>query len=205
MSDRLFNGPSNAHYTFLFAHGSGVGMDSPFMEHIANGLAKKGIQIVRFEFPYMKTVRETGKKRPPNTMQVLLDSFINEIERLDGNIIIGGKSMGGRIASRVLTESKAIASIALGYPFHPPGRPTKLRVDHLSSIAKPMLIVQGTRDPFGKPEENLEQYLSDSSEIHWLLDGDHSFATRKSSPKTTEENLSAAVEVMERFIKSLTV
>ena len=203
MTERLINGPSDANYTFLMAHGSGAGMNSAFMNAIAVGLADKGIRVVRFEFPYMQTIRETGKKRPPNNMPVLLDSFIHEIHKLEGSIIIGGKSMGGRVASRVLMESKARACIALGYPFHPPGRPNKLRVEHFESIVKPMLIVQGNRDPFGKPEENLEQYLSKSMHIHWLPDGEHSFSTRKSSVITTEQNIAMAVDAMNSFIRSL--
>ena len=203
MSERLINGPADAQYTFLMAHGSGAGMDSDFVDAIAVGLAEKGIRVVRFEFPYMQTIRETGKKRPPNAMPILLESFMYEINRLEGNIIIGGKSMGGRVASRILMESKAHACIALGYPFHPPGRPNKLRVEHFEHIAKPMLIIQGMRDPFGKPEENLEEYLSKNMHIHWLSDVDHSFSTRKSSPRTTEQNIAMAVDAMNSFILSL--
>ena len=203
MSERLINGPVDAQYTFLMAHGSGAGMDSAFMDAIAVGLADKGIRVVRFEFPYMQTIRETGKKRPPNAMPILLESFISEINRLEGNIIIGGKSMGGRVASRVLMESKAHACVALGYPFHPPGRPNRLRVDHFDNIVKPMLIIQGMRDPFGKPEEKLEEYLSKSMSLHWLVDGDHSFSTRKSSARTTEQNIAMAVDAMSSFISSL--
>ena len=136
-------------------------------------------------------------------MRVLLDSFVCEIERLDGTIIIGGKSMGGRVASRILIESKAKGCIALGYPFHPPGRPSKLRVDHLPEILKPLLIIQGTRDPFGKAEEKPEQYLSKESRLYWLQDGDHSFCTRKSSPRTKEQNLELAIDAMARFVCSL--
>ena len=203
MSDRLINGPANAEYTFLFAHGSGAGMDSPFMESFATGLAEKEIRVIRFEFPYMKTIRETGKKRPPNSMPILLDSFVREIERLDGTVIIGGKSMGGRVASKVLMDSKARACIGFGYPFHPPGRPNKLRVDHFDLLTKPMLIIQGTRDPFGKPEENLAQYLSHTMRIQWLLDGDHSFSTRKKSSRTKEQNILIAIDAIDTFIRSL--
>ena len=202
MSDRLINGPPDAPYTFLFAHGSGAGMSSPFMDTISHGLSEKGVQVIRFEFPYMKKIRSTGRKRPPDSMPILLDSFMKEIDRLDGTIVIGGKSMGGRIASRILMTSKAQACIAFGYPFHPPGRTHKLRVEHLAGILKPFLVIQGTRDPFGKPEENLEQYLSKTTKMHWLLDGDHSFSTRTSSSRTHEQNLTAAVHTMHTFIRS---
>ena len=203
MSTRLINGPPNAKHTFIFAHGSGAGMDSAFMETISNGLAEKGIRVLRFEFPYMQMIRATGKKRPPNSISVLLDSFTNEIEQIDGSVVIGGKSMGGRIASKILMKTKAKGCIVLGYPFHPPGRLNTLRVDHLSEISKPMLIIQGTRDPFGRPEEELDRYLSSTSTIQWLEGGDHSFATRKSSPVSKEENLIRAIEAMTMFICSL--
>ena len=203
MSERLFNGPQDAPYTLLLAHGSGAGMDTVFMESFANGLGERGIRIVRFEFPYMKKIRETGRRRPPNPMLLLRSAFLSEIDRIPGRVVIGGKSMGGRVASMILMESKAEGCIALGYPFHPPGKPLKLRVDHFVEITKPYLIIQGTRDPFGKPEENPESYLSKHGRIHWLLDGDHSFSTRKSSSKTTSENLDEAVEEAERFCIAL--
>lgn len=203
MQDRFINGPKDAQYTFLFAHGAGAGMDTHFMEYIAHGLAANGIRVVRFEFPYMKTVRKNKKRRPPNPLPVLRSTFLSEIEQLSGPVVIGGKSMGGRVASMILRESRAKACVALGYPFHPPGKPNKLRVEHLAEIKKPILIVQGMRDPFGKPEEKLESYLPKNGSIHWLIEGDHSFSTRKSAQRRTLENLEEAVASICLFFSTL--
>jgi predicted alpha/beta-hydrolase family hydrolase len=203
MTERLINGPEDAEYTLLLAHGAGAGMDTLFMEHIAKGLGAEGIRVCRFEFPYMKTVRALGKKRPPNSMKILRASFLEEIDRLEGKVVIGGKSMGGRVASMLLMESVAIGAVALGYPFHPPGKPTKLRTAHFLEIKKPLLVVQGTRDPFGKPEERVEGYLPSSGLLHWILDGDHGLKPRKSSGRDHIQNLDEAVAVIIEFIQGL--
>ncbi|RLT92894.1 MAG: alpha/beta hydrolase, partial [Ketobacter sp.] len=109
----------------MLAHGAGAPMDSDFMATIARLVCDRGIKVVRFEFPYMAQRRETGKKRPPDRMPVLMDTFSQVIDDHGGpdHCVVAGKSMGGRVASMVLAEGKARAAISLGYPFHPPGKP----------------------------------------------------------------------------------
>ncbi len=186
---------------FVFAHGAGAGMEHAFMQHVALGLAEKGIQVVRFNFPYMVKRSEDGKKRPPDRAPKLLEAFEQIIaEYADQPIVIGGKSMGGRMAS-LLAENPLVAGIAcLGYPFHPPGKPEKYKGEHLADLAKPCLILQGERDTFGKREEFEHFSLSQSVTVEFVPDGDHSFKPRKSSGHTEEGNLAHTVDVLSQFI-----
>ena len=140
--------------TIILAHGAGAGMDTPFMEAFATGLADRGFTVVRFNFPYMALRAEDGKKRPPDRAPKLLAAYEAAIEavRTDAPLIIGGKSMGGRIATMLAAEKPSLGLsgvVCLGYPFHPPGKPEKLRTEHLPAIPVPTLIAQGERDPFG--------------------------------------------------------
>ena len=179
-------------------------MDSPFMEFFARQLAKAGIRVVRFEFPYMAKRRETGSKTPPDRLPKLRDCWLEVIHRVKcERLVIGGKSMGGRVASLVADEANVAGLVCLGYPFHPVGKPDVLRTEHLKNLKTSTLIIQGERDAFGKYPEVSRYWLSDSVELRWLPDGDHSFKPRKSSGHTEVENLSAAVEAMTQFVKSL--
>lgn len=197
------NGPQTASLTILLAHGSGAGMDTPFMNVIAEGLGDRGWRVRRFEFPYMVKSRERGKKSPPNALPKLQEAFRAEITACSGPVVIAGKSMGGRVATTILEDSTAVGCVALGYPFHPPGNPTKLRTDHLQPIQKPLMVLQGERDPFGKREEFPNSWLPSGAELHWIPDGEHSFKARKSSEATTEGNLLLAVEHIDRFCNAL--
>ncbi len=118
-------------------------------------------------------------------------------------LLIGGKSMGGRIASLVADECNVRGLVCLGYPFHPPGRPERLRTAHLRDLKTPTLILQGERDAFGRPDEVSEYDLSSKIRVHWIADGDHSLKPRKSSGRTQEQNLSEVVEEILRFQDSL--
>ena len=193
------NGPATASLTILLAHGSGAGMDTPFMNAIAEGLGDLGWRVRRFEFPYMVKSRERGKKSPPNALPKLQEAFFTEIKSCTGPLVIGGKSMGGRVATTILERSTAVGCVALGYPFHPPGNPTKLRTEHLQTIQKPLMVLQGERDPFGKKEEFPNLWLPNGAELHWIPDGEHSFKARKTSEATTEGNLQLVVEHIHRF------
>lgn len=177
----LYDGPATAPHTFLFAHGAGGAMDTPFMAQVARGLGERGIRVVRFEFPYMAARRE-GTKRggPPDRQPVLLDTFRRVIEEHGGGaqVAVGGKSMGGRMASMVADEMKVRALVCLGYPFHPPGKPQQTRTAHLESLRTPALILQGTRDAFGTPEDVAAYTLSPAIRIEWLEGGDHSLKGR---------------------------
>jgi predicted alpha/beta-hydrolase family hydrolase len=186
--------------TLILAHGAGAAMDSPFMQTIATGLVRQGLRVVRFEFPYMRKTRADGKRRPPDGPRVLKDTWKGVIAEVGGEgMIIGGKSMGGRVASMVSDETSVAGLVCLGYPFHPPGRPEKTRTAHLESLQTPTLILQGTRDPFGKPDEVDGYRLSDKIRIHWIADGDHSFKPRVSSGRTLEQNLGEAVAAIVDF------
>jgi predicted alpha/beta-hydrolase family hydrolase len=197
----LTNGPKRAKSTIILAHGAGAAMDTDFMNAFADGLSKLGLRVVRFEFPYMAAKRETGKSRPPDREPVLRESWHQVIEAVKSkNLFIGGKSMGGRIASLVADEAEVTGLVCLGYPFHPTGKPEQLRVEHLKSIRTPTLIIQGERDAFGNRDEVARYKLSKKVRIHWLTDGDHSFKPRKSSGRTLEENWEEGIETVASFI-----
>lgn len=204
----LTDGPVGTPVTVALAHGAGAPMDSPFMESVARGLAAAGLRVARFEFPYMARRRADGRKRPPDREPVLLETWEAVIERLGAPLVIGGKSMGGRMASLVAAGREArgapVAGLAcLGYPFHPPGKPERMRIDHLRAIRTPTLILQGTRDPFGRPEEVAGYPLSRAVRVHWLEDGDHGFRPRKASGRTEADNLAEAVAALAAFARAV--
>src|ERR1700675_4918447 len=151
----LVNGSRDARITLVLAHGAGAAMDSRFMNIVAEAIGGAEVRVVRFEFPYMAARRTSGKRGAPDREPVLLDSWRRVIAKLGdaATIVIGGKSMGGRIASLVADEAGVSGLVCLGYPFHPVGKPDKLRVEHLRTIKTPTLILQGERDPFGSREE----------------------------------------------------
>jgi predicted alpha/beta-hydrolase family hydrolase len=194
----LTDGPDDSPLVFLFAHGAGGPMRSPFMAGVARGLGEEGIRVVRFEFPYMRE-----RRRAPDRQPVLLDTWREAIANHGGGerVAIGGKSLGGRMASMVADESNVRALVCFGYPFHPPGKPQQLRTAHLETLRTPALIVQGARDPFGTAEEVAGYALSPSIRLEWLPDGDHSFKPRASSGTTERENVRRAVETAAAFLK----
>lgn len=199
----LCDGPCGAERTIVLAHGAGRGWDSPSLAAIAGGLAQAGHRVVRFEFPYMVRCREEGTRRPPDRQPVLLETWRAVIDELGpGGLVIGGKSMGGRMASLVADECGVAGLLCLGYPFHPPAKPEKTRTEHLADLATATLIVQGERDRFGTPEDVAGYTLSDSIRIHWMPDGDHDLVPRKKSGRTAEENWAEAVEATCRFLDS---
>ena len=181
----LFDGQDTVDKTILLGHGAGAPMDSDSMTAIAKSLASTGFRAVRFEFNYMAGRRTSAGRKPPPRAESLIPEYWAAIEALDarGPLFIGGKSMGGRIASMIADELHASDKIAgllcLGYPFHPIGKPTQLRTAHLAEMKTPTLIVQGTRDQFGNQEEVAGYRLSNKIEMLWLEDGDHDFRPRK--------------------------
>ncbi|ENO0727328.1 alpha/beta fold hydrolase [Vibrio parahaemolyticus] len=203
MSQWIVEGPENGPL-FVFAHGAGAGMGHDFMTAVAKGLVEQGIRVVRFNFPYMVKRSEDGKKRPPDRTPKLLEAYSEVIAHFASSpVVIGGKSMGGRMAS-LLAEHELVAGIAcLGFPFHPPGKPEKFKGDHLASIDKPTLILQGERDTFGKREEFDEFVFSQQVKVSFLPDGDHSFKPRKSSGHTEAGNIALAVEQLSAFINEV--
>lgn len=198
--DFLDDGPPDAATTFLFAHGAGAPMDSQFMNDVAAGLGDSGIRVRRFEFPYM-AARRQGLRRGPDRSQILMASWRNAIESSGGTrLFIGGKSLGGRMATMVDQRGCIEGIICFGYPFHPPGQPQKLRTAHLATITTPVLILQGERDPFGTREEVETYELSSSVTTVWLPDGDHSLKPRKKSGHTRESNLELAIASSVKFM-----
>ncbi|MGO4725621.1 MULTISPECIES: alpha/beta hydrolase family protein [unclassified Inquilinus] len=182
--DFLFDGPAEARTTILLAHGAGAPMDSASMGAAAEALAGAGFRVARFEFGYM-AARRSGRRKPPPRAETLIPEYRAAVDALGaaGPLVIGGKSMGGRVASMAADELHVAGRIAgllcLGYPFHPPGKPAQLRTAHLAGLATPALICQGTRDEFGTREEVPGYALSDRIEILWLEDGDHDLKPRK--------------------------
>ncbi|AVF05556.1 MULTISPECIES: alpha/beta family hydrolase [Devosia] len=182
----LSDGPEDAAVTLLLGHGAGAPMDSASMSAAAKALAAEGFRVVRFEFAYMAARRSGEGRRPPPKAEKLMGEYLAVVDQLaprGGHLVIGGKSMGGRVASMVADELFAAGRIAglicLGYPFHPPGKPAQLRTAHLEALQAPALIVQGTRDEFGTRDEVPGYGLSPAIELLWLEDGDHDLKPRK--------------------------
>src|SRR5690606_27466723 len=183
----LFDGPEDARFTILLAHGAGAPMDSASMSATAKALAEAGFRVARFEFGYM-AARRSGHRKPPPKAETVMPEYIAAVDDLgptNGPLLIGGKSMGGRVASMVadkLFDAGRIAGlVCLGYPFHPPANPDQLRTKHLVGLKAPALIVQGTRDGYGVPAEVSTYRLADKITVHWVEDGDHDLKPRKSA------------------------
>jgi predicted alpha/beta-hydrolase family hydrolase len=201
----LSDGPDDAPQTYVFAHGAGGAMDTPFMNTVARGLGAHGIRVVRFEFPYMAARRTVGKRGAPDREPVLLAAWRDVVARLGGGerVVIGGKSMGGRMATLVADELRVRGVVCFGYPFHPPGAPAKARTAHLENLVTPMLVLQGERDPFGTREDVAGYHLSKRIRLEWIPDGDHSLKPRAKSGRTERENVDRAIEVASTFMAVL--
>ncbi|MGE0626299.1 MAG: alpha/beta family hydrolase [Hyphomicrobiaceae bacterium] len=211
MSEFLHIGPA-AGPLLLLAHGAGAGMSSPFMELIAGLLAERNIATARFEFGYMAARRQTGKRRPPPRAESLMPEYEAALAEARAawpvrTILIGGKSMGGRVASLIADKAYAAGSCAglvcLGYPFHPTSKPHSLRTAHLEPLACPALIVQGERDPFGNRAEVEGYAVSPAVAFHWAGDGDHDLGPRGGRGYTRKGNLAAAADAIAAFAREL--
>jgi predicted alpha/beta-hydrolase family hydrolase len=200
----LVNGADDASLCLALAHGAGAPMDSPFMEWFASQLAGPELRVVRFEFPYMRRRRESGGRTAPDAMGTLRRTWLEIIEALGADrLAIGGKSMGGRVASMVADDAGVRGLVCLGYPFHPAGKPEKTRVEHLQHLATPALICQGERDSLGAAAEVQSYALSPRISLAWLADGDHGFKPRKRSGLTEEQNWLQARDAIRRFLGTL--
>lgn len=186
----------------ILAHGSGQPSDSPWMESLAQALSEQGVECRRFNFEYMEKALAAGKPRPPSALSALIEEYRKVLGSVVGveRVFVGGKSLGGRVASHLALSAPVRGVVAFGYPFHPPGKPDKLRTDHLPDIPCPVLICQGERDTFGKREEVVGYDLPPSLEFEWLPDGDHGFKPRKRSGETLEGNLKRAAAAAARFM-----
>lgn len=197
----LLSGPAGPP-RLLLAHGAGAGMDAPLLEALADGLAAAGVRTARFEFPYMRRARSEGRRRPPDRMALLEESYREAVAAFGGagGLSIGGVSMGGRVASRIADGLGVRALVCVSYPFHPPGRPEKLRTAHLAGLRTPALFVQGARDPFGTADEAREFGLARSIRFHRIADGDHGLVPRKSSGRTAGDARAEAAAAVARFL-----
>ena len=204
-------GPDSSRWTLLLSHGAGASTASYFFSEFSDRLIKKGketegIRIALFDFPYMNKALLTGKRHFPDPMDFLMKSYHEAIDYLNidpDRLIIGGKSMGARVASMIAEESNITALVCLGYPFHPRGQSHKLRTEHLELLSLPTLICQGTRDPFGSFVDTKHYNLSSVIQFEWLPDGDHDFVPRKRSGHTLDENLNSMVSAVANFAHSL--
>lgn len=201
--------PDTARACFVFAHGAGAGMSHPFMETVAAGLCDRGIATLRYQFPYM----EKGSKRPdtPAVAHAAVRAAVKEAARLSPGLplIAGGKSFGGRMTS----QAQAIAPLAgvrglafLGFPLHPPGKPSTMRAAHLSDIKIPMLFLQGTRDDFAEMPllEPVVKGLGALASLHVVQEADHSLHVLARSGRNDREVMSEVLDAMSAWIDGLT-
>lgn len=200
----LWDGSKDAEKCVILAHGAGTPMDTDFMNFFAEKLAKANIRVLRFEFPYMALRREGHGRRPPNPQKKLLTSWRQVIEMCrvihKGPLFIGGKSMGGRMASMIADESAVDGLVILGYPFYAPGKQDKPRIDHLIDLETPTLILQGERDPMGSMQTVKSYLLSEKIEITWFADGNHDLKPRKKSGISELDNMSKALSDILYFL-----
>jgi predicted alpha/beta-hydrolase family hydrolase len=191
--------------TLILAHGAGAPMDSLFMDNIVQRLTGRGISVMRFEFPYMASRRTGGGKRPPNPAPQLLecwrDVYAQVRPLVTGRLAIGGKSMGGRMASVVADELGADALVCLGYPFYAKGKPDKPRIEHLAQLKTPTLIVQGEWDPMGNSLTVSRYDLSEQIEMLWLPSGNHDLKPLVASGFTHAQHLETAAQAMEQYVR----
>jgi predicted alpha/beta-hydrolase family hydrolase len=200
--------PENARACFVFAHGAGAGMSHPFMETVATGLRDRGIATLRYQFPYM----EKGSKRPdaPGVAHAAVRAAVNEAARLCTGLplIAGGKSFGGRMTS----QAQAIAPLPgvrglafLGFPLHPPGKPSTSRAAHLSELKIPMLFLQGTRDDFAEMTllEPIVKGLGGLASLHLVQEADHSFHVPARSGRNDREVMSEVLNALSAWIGGL--
>lgn len=207
--DMIATGPVDAAAHLLLAHGAGAGAATPFMTTMAEQLTTRGIRVLRFEFGYMAARTAGGKRRPPPRAETLMAEYEAAVAEAaarlpsGSRLLIGGKSMGGRVASMIAERQHAERRIAglvcLGYPFHPPGKPEQTRTAHLAELTCPALIVQGERDPFGNRDDVAGYQLSPRIDIIWMSDGDHDFGPRGGSGFTRKGNLAAAADAVAAF------
>ena len=195
----------------VLTHGAGAPMDHAWMNAMTERLVARGISVTRFEFPFMAARRDGGKRAPAPRAEKLTGNYAAAIaavrtEQAGDKLFIGGKSLGGRVASLIADEEYAAGRIeglvCLGYPFHPPKKPEKLRTAHLARLDCPALIIQGTRDPLGSRAEVSGYDLDERIGIVWLEDGDHDLKPRKRSGETFEGHLNAAADAIQGFVEA---
>ena len=178
----------------VLAHGAGAGQRSPFMTAFSNAMQTRGVTAMTFDFPYMRHGRRVPDRAPilEATWRAIIE-HVTTPRPAAARVVIGGKSMGGRIASQVLTDPAnrfpAVGGLVLlGYPLHPPGQPDRPRTAHLPQLETPTLVVQGSNDAFGTEQEVREAFAAVPAPVHWLIipGGDHSFKVRRGGPSQAD-------------------
>jgi len=199
---------SRAGLTIVLGHGAGADQLSGFMRMVATGLAERGFDALTFNFLYKEKGRSVPdpKARLESCYRAVIDAAVKHKQLKENKLVIGGKSMGGRIASQVAAEdSKGIGGLVyLGYPLHPPGRPDKLRDEHLKKIEPPMLFVQGSRDAFGTEEEIraiIKKHRLPAT-LYVIESGDHSFKVPK-SVKPQQQVYEEVMDAVSKWCRSL--
>ena len=200
--------------TAVLGHGAGADQASGFMRMFAKGLAARGLDVMTFNFIYMEQGRSVPDQKPKleACFRAVIEAALNHKKLKDNRLVVGGKSMGGRIASQVIAAedkapfaSEVAGLVFLGYPLHPPGQTTKLRVEHLEHVGKPMLFVQGTRDALGTPEE-IQPHIKDlrpTAKIYAIEGGDHSFKAPKKFGMPQEKIYEAAMDEIAGWVRTI--
>jgi|SRR5690242_10539648 predicted alpha/beta-hydrolase family hydrolase len=202
--------------TLILGHGAGADQSSGFMKLFASGLSDRGFNVMTFNFVYTEQRRSVPdqKAKLEACFRAVIEAALRNTKIKGNRLLIGGKSMGGRIASQVAAAAceqadplaKEIAGLVfLGYPLHPPGNPTKLRTEHLPHIKMPMLFVQGTRDSLGSSDEiaAIIKSLKLPAQIYVIEGGDHSFKAPKKFGRSQEEVYEAAMDAIVEWVKHL--
>ena len=205
---------NRAGLTVVLGHGAGANQSSGFMRMFANGLAARGLDVMTFNFVYMEQGRSVPDQKPKleACFRAVLETALKHKKLKNNRLVVGGKSMGGRIASQVIAaeekepfHSEVVGLVFLGYPLHPPGQSTKLRVEHLEHVGKPMLFVQGTRDALGTPDE-IQPYIKNlrpAAKIYTIEGGDHSFKAPKKFGVPQEQIYENAMNEIEQWCRSI--
>ena len=196
----------DARWTFIYAPGAGSNIHDPFGAYAAKALASRGVTTVRFQFPYM----EAGKRGPdrPPVLEATWRAVIDVVRDPRTRTVVGGRSMGGRIASMVAASpdnAVAVDAVALfAYPLHPPGKPEQLRVAHFATLKAPTLFVSGTNDSFGTPDElRAATKTLKKAKLHFLDRADHGFAVPKASGRTRQDVWAEAVNVFVAWLAAV--
>jgi len=201
--------PTTPRAALILGHGAGAGQRSTFMVDFARGLSALGIDVITFNFLYTEQGRRIPDRAPAleSCYRAVIERVRAEVESAQQSLFIGGKSMGGRIASQVAATDAALpiaGLVLLGYPLHPPGKPDERRDKHLPGIARPMLFVQGTRDAFGTPAElaPLVDALQPPPALHVVAQGDHSFKLARKDPAAQAALYAELQRVIAAWIRS---
>lgn len=190
----------------VLTHGAGASSSHPSLAELARLIGERGVRVARFDLPYMRRAAATGRRAwPPDDEEVLVGAWVEVIRELapTSRLVIGGRSLGGRVASVLADAAEVAGLVCVGYPFHPPRRESPVRTAHLREIATPTLIVQGERDPYGAREEVAGYRLSPNVQLRWIANGDHGLAPRKRSGVSERENFAAAADAIAEFVRGL--